>query len=355
MLFRDIDTTILDDIKKIYFDKFSKLSDKDYQEIYQDCVDRHPVLINFNESTLRKNIKAMYDYILDNPNIDISKQATELHYYKTQYAQLKRKDNYYNIIQDQITEQLSNIKIKDKQIIKKLPKNKSIPTIFLSDIHIGLYEYSIHENIFDNLAKSIINEVDDVCDFVFTGDIIENILRLSNLVQLKMDITSEVINAIELIINLFETIINNKITIRNVYFLIDDNHGQIRVLNSKRNEYNDNYNHLISYSLKNYCARKGINYIAEFDNFYININGTDFRITHGHQFKGEKALHQYYLTENIIYGHFHNFKYIDDDRIIISLPSLISNTDYQKSLGFAYNLDCKYVILDKGFTKCVSV
>ena len=355
MLFKDLNKDIINDIKSIYFNKFSKLTEKDFQEIYKDCVDLHPVLINFNESTLRKNLKAVYDNLLDNPNIDISKQQTELHYYKTQYAQLKRQDNYYRIIEEQIIEQLSNIKIYDKQSIKKTKKIDNVPTIFLSDLHIGMYDYEEHREIFNRLANSIINEVDNSCDIIFTGDIIENILRLSNLVSLKMDVSSEVINAIELIINLFETITNNNIVIRKVYFLIDDNHGQIRVLNSKRNEYNDNYNHFINYSLSDYCKKKGINYINSLDNFNININNTQYRITHGHQFKGEKALQSYYYNENIIYGHFHHFKYLNDDRIIVSLPSMIYASEYEKSLGFANNIQCKYVISSNGYFKCIDI
>lgn len=312
-----------------------------------------------SESSVRKNLKARWDKIQSGIELDdeIMKKHQHLQYEKHKLSRDKlifntEKRQYLDtqFIKDSL---LDKLEVLDFHEPTRYPTkdNDSIYHVFLSDIHIGKYDYAIHKDIFDNVVLKIHNEIPkgECVDLCFMGDIIEGLLRTSALRKIKIDLVEQVRWSYQLITYLLDSLVPDYIV--GVKFLDEDNHGEIRPLGSQRNDFPEmNFNKFLSDYLEAYCE---VNKVSFESNPIISIitGEQTYYLLHGHQFKSLKALREYYKNEYVIYGHFHNY---NNNQKQIGLPAMVYSDEYTMFLGIPDSTP-GIVISYNGFFKKVDI
>lgn len=259
------------------------------------------------------------------------------------------------LLLDSLSDQLDNIKVQKLDIINQ-PKYASdspeIYNVFLSDMHIGKYELPYHYDITHKVISKIYDTVPkgSLIQINFVGDIIDGLLRLSQLNKIKANLVEQVSWAIEVIINLLETL-KETYTINEMNYITFDNHGEIRPLGSGRNEFSElNFNEFIVSQLNVYCTKSNIPFYSD-DKIKIKCGGVEYDMLHGDCFKSKASLEKYYENGFVIHGHFHNYKSTQN---IISLPGLVYGDEYTLSLGIV-DTEPSFVIEYKGMFKCIEL
>lgn len=334
--FKDIPVTIQDEIYNIYRSQFEKIIDDTQEEVYNRVKPLLP--FELTESAIRKNMKARYDIEkrkLDEDNtIDVYREKLNYDIHKHRRDKLifnkQRRDDFdKKLLEEKFIEQFTLEHSKwDVPTHKNLPKNKH--TIYVSDTHIGKYDYNNHVKMFKKiLTKTLENyPVGDEVEFVFAGDIVDGLLRLSQLQQIKANMTEQVVWACK-ILDLFINNFKQNYVVTKIVFIDEDNHGELRPLGSNRNDMpKENLSKIISYFLETFCKQHKIQYVS---GDTIEHNGR--MVCHGHQFKNAKAIRAIY-NKSVI-GHYHHYENIGNEHII--LPALVYGDDYTKSLGISEN------------------
>ena len=229
----------------------------------------------------------------------------------------------------------------------------------LADVHYGAKYHSLNNEYspeaakerFEYLTCKLIHFVQDKhitkLTIVSLGDLIQGVLRLSDL---KIN-DSSIVKATVEICRLIANMLNELSAYVNVsyYHTPSANHTQIRVLNAKASELADeDLEYLMGNYIKDLCAnneRISVYLANEGDDFIeVYMPGNEIIAMHGHQIKNvENAvrdisiLHKKFY-DTILLGHYHNGKEIPshegilgDAEVLIS-PSFVGSDPYSDKL-----------------------
>lgn len=229
----------------------------------------------------------------------------------------------------------------------------------LADVHYGATYHSINNEYstdeakrrFEYLTSRLINFVEDKqitnLTIVSLGDLIQGVLRLSDLKINDSSIVKATVEVCRLIANMLNEL--SAYTNINYYHTPSANHTQIRVLNAKASELADeDLEYLMGNYIKDLCANNEriTVFLADEGNDYIEIHVPNNEIIamHGHQLKNvENAvkdisiLHKKFY-DTVLLGHYHNGKEIPshegilgDAEVLIS-PSFIGSDPYSDKI-----------------------
>lgn len=229
----------------------------------------------------------------------------------------------------------------------------------LADIHYGATYKSINNEYspeeakrrFEYLTCRLIHFIQEkritTLTFVSLGDLIQGVLRLSDL---KIN-DSSIVKATVEICRLIAYMLNELSAYVNIsyYHTPSANHTQIRVLNAKASELADeDLEYLMGNYIKDLCAnneRINVHLANEGDDFIeVYVPGNEIIAMHGHQIKNvENAVRDISILHKKFYdcvliGHLHNGKEIPshegilgDAEILIS-PSFVGSDPYSDSI-----------------------
>lgn len=229
----------------------------------------------------------------------------------------------------------------------------------LADVHYGAKYHSLNNEYSPEMAKErfeyltykLIHFVQDKrikkLTIVSLGDLIQGVLRLSDL---KIN-DSSIVKATVEICRLIANMLNELSAYVNVsyYHTPSANHTQIRVLNAKASELADeDLEYLMGNYIKDLCAnneRISVHLANDGDDFVeVYMPGNEIIAMHGHQIKNvENAvrdisiLHKKFY-DTILLGHYHNGKEIPshegilgDAEVLVS-PSFVGSDPYSDKL-----------------------
>lgn len=229
----------------------------------------------------------------------------------------------------------------------------------LADVHYGARYHSINNEYspeeakkrFEYLTCRLIHFVQEkhitTLTIVSLGDLIQGVLRLSDL---KIN-DSSIVKATVEICRLIANMLNELSTYTNIayYHTPSANHTQLRVLNAKASELADeDLEYLMGNYIKDLCAnneRITVHLAKECNDFIeVYIPGNEIIAMHGHQLKNiENAvkdvsiLHKKFY-DTVLLGHYHNGKEIPshegilgDAEVLIS-PSFVGSDPYSDKL-----------------------
>ena len=229
----------------------------------------------------------------------------------------------------------------------------------LADVHYGAKYHSLNNEYSPEMAKErfeyltykLIHFVKDKritkLTIVSLGDLIQGVLRLSDLKINDSSIVKATVEICRLIANMLNEL--SAYVDVSYYHTPSANHTQIRVLNAKASELADeDLEYLMGNYIKDLCAnneRINVHLANEGDDFIeVYVPGNEIIAMHGHQIKNvENAvrdisiLHKKFY-DTILLGHYHNGKEIPshegilgDAEVLIS-PSFVGSDPYSDKL-----------------------
>lgn len=212
--------------------------------------------------------------------------------------------------------------------------------VFLSDVHYMEGDGQRLEDIMLNVFNETIKEHN--VELIFNGDIIQGCLRESDIIDGNLRIDKQAKQFADIIIACLSTYDNN---VKAITF-IPGNHDRINITKS----YDGNTPSMITLvdSILTYAMpHLNIKTVRE-------LNFNNCKVIHGDQFRGKKAIKEYYAFTNytIYHAHYHHH-YVDGN--VIGLPSLSEPNEYEKSLGIKPNVPSYYVLDSRGYGKVIYV
>lgn len=229
----------------------------------------------------------------------------------------------------------------------------------IADVHYGAKYYSINNEYSPEIAKERFEDLTGrliafiqekqiaKLTIVSLGDLLQGVLRLSDLKINDSSIVKATVEICRLIANMLNEL--SAYTEISYYHTPSANHTQIRVLNAKASELADeDLEYLIGNYIKDLCAynkRIFVHLAREGENFIeVHVPGNEIIAMHGHQIKNvENAikdisiLHKKFY-DTVLLGHFHNGKEIPshegilgDAEVLIS-PSFVGSDPYSDSI-----------------------
>lgn len=244
----------------------------------------------------------------------------------------------------------------------------------IADVHYGAkyrsinneYSPEIAKERFEDLTGRLIAFVQEKqiakLTIVSLGDLLQGVLRLSDLKINDSSIVKATVEICRLIANMLNEL--SAYTEISYYHTPSANHTQIRVLNAKASELADeDLEYLMGNYIKDLCAynkRIFVHLAKEGENFIeVHVPGNEIIAMHGHQIKNvENAikdisiLHKKFY-DTILVGHLHSGKEIPshegilgDAEILIS-PSFVGSDPYSDSLYKGSKASVKVYGFDK--------
>lgn len=229
----------------------------------------------------------------------------------------------------------------------------------VADVHYGAKYYSINNEYspeiakerFEDLTGRLITFIQEKqiakLTIVSLGDLLQGVLRLSDLKINDSSIVKATVEICRLIANMLNEL--SAYTEISYYHTPSANHTQIRVLNAKASELADeDLEYLMGNYIKDLCAyneRIFVHLAKDGENFIeVHVPGNEIVAMHGHQIKNvENAikdisiLHKKFY-DTVLLGHFHNGKEIPshegilgDAEVLIS-PSFVGSDPYSDSI-----------------------
>lgn len=229
----------------------------------------------------------------------------------------------------------------------------------IADVHYGAkycsinneYSPEISKERFEDLTGRLITFIQEKqiakLTIVSLGDLLQGVLRLSDLKINDSSIVKATVEICRLIANMLNEL--SEYTEISYYHTPSANHTQIRVLNAKASELADeDLEYLMGNYIKDICAhneRISVHLAREGENFIeVHVPGNEIVAMHGHQIKNvENAikdisiLHKKFY-DTVLLGHFHNGKEIPshegilgDAEVLIS-PSFVGSDPYSDSI-----------------------
>jgi hypothetical protein len=361
VLFTDIKEDDLELLKEVYFPIFDKMSDMTFKEAYETVKE----ISRLSESGTRCAMKNLYDIrelSIDESNMALKQKSFQFEVHKHRREKLSFnalvRDKFDELmLLETYSEKLHSLNIKPFPNVEGYYETGVIPRIMLADLHIGKYEQEEHKELLNQVLNKMLNNINvgSHIDLVFVGDIIDGILRMSQLVKVKADITRQVIWANELLLGFFESV-SEYYTINAIYFIDEDNHSEIRPLASQRGDFPEmNMLKIVSQQLGVYCKMKNISYHAGSE-LVIDISGEEYIIEHGDKKGGKNAIHKYHKDNNVIYAHYHNYESVYNECLQhhLCLGALCLGDDYTNRLGIRHTY-AGFVIETNGFFKMVKI
>lgn len=230
----------------------------------------------------------------------------------------------------------------------------------LADVHYGAkfkstnneYSPEIAKERFEDLTGRLIQFINNkgigILSIVSLGDLIQGVLRLSDLKINDSTIVKATVEICRLIANMLKEL--SVYADIEYYHVPSANHTQIRVLNAKASELADeDLEYLIGNYILDLCAandRIHVNLANEGEDFIgVNVPGNEIIAMHGHQIKNienavrdRSILHKKFY-DTVLLGHYHNGKEIpsheghfSDAEVLIS-PSFVGSDPYSDSLS----------------------
>lgn len=346
----------------------------------------------YTEAKWRKDFNAYLkwkQYIVENIDSDLAqeikdatieqrKERIKLQTEKIEYNKALREVARAELLEEKIIESVNNrptITIPDIYI--KSNNNKSDFILPIADIHDGvaftlhgwdgeiLNEYS--PEIMERRMWSLLEEFIRINDqykinhvtLPNLGDSIDGILRMSQLMSLKLGVTDSAIHFAEFMSQWLNEL-SKYCTVD--YYSIFGNHDQMRLLSGKRDEFpHENAQKWITALIK--ANLKGnenvtINNCNEF--MYIDVLGTKILGVHGENEKNlENSIKDYALTyskriDMLLSGHLHHAHEktigMNGNRDIeyIQCPSIIGIDDYSLKLKKTSNAGAKVMVIEEG-------
>lgn len=229
----------------------------------------------------------------------------------------------------------------------------------IADVHYGAKYYSINNEYspeiskerFEDLTGRLITFIQEKriakLTIVSLGDLLQGVLRLSDLKINDSSIVKATVEICRLIANMLNEL--SAYTEISYYHTPSANHTQIRVLNAKASELADeDLEYLMGNYIKDLCAhneRIFVHLARDGENFIeVHVPGNEIVAMHGHQIKNvENAIKDISILHKKFYGavllgHFHNGKEIPshegilgDAEVLIS-PSFVGSDPYSDSI-----------------------
>lgn len=367
---------------------------KDQIGSWQDVADILNGLLNteYTESKFRKQFQAFQKMLNANQSkfVDSDKQLEELRKEKEEIRKERIKLQTANIERNRIDRGESRQELYYEyvgNVITCLPLPDFKPlynsntkeinyVVGLADVHYGAcyksinneYSPEIAKRRFEYLTGKLINFIDekhvDTLTIVSLGDLIQGILRLSDL---KIN-DSSIVKATVEICRLIASMLNELSAYANIvyYHTPSANHTQIRVLGAKAQELADeDLEYLMGNYIHDLCAnneRITVKLAKEGEGFIeVHVPGNDIIAMHGHQIRNvENAikdisiLHKKFY-DTVLLGHYHNGKEIPshegilgDAEVLIS-PSFVGSDPYSDSICKGSKAAVKIYGFDKLF------
>lgn len=244
----------------------------------------------------------------------------------------------------------------------------------IADVHYGAKYYSINNEYspeiskerFEDLTGRLITFIQEKriakLTIVSLGDLLQGVLRLSDLKINDSSIVKATVEICRLIANMLNEL--SEYVEISYYHTPSANHTQIRVLNAKASELADeDLEYLMGNYIKDLCAhneRIFVHLAREGENFIeVHVPGNEIIAMHGHQIKNvENAikdisiLHKKFY-DTVLLGHFHNGKEIPshegilgDAEVLIS-PSFVGSDPYSDSIYKGSKASVKVYGFDK--------
>ena len=244
----------------------------------------------------------------------------------------------------------------------------------IADVHYGAkyrsinneYSPEIAKERFEDLTGRLIAFVQEKqiakLTIVSLGDLLQGVLRLSDLKINDSSIVKATVEICRLIANMLNEL--SAYTEISYYHTPSANHTQIRVLNAKASELADeDLEYLMGNYIKDLCAyneRIFVHLAREGENFVeVHVPGNEIIAMHGHQIKNVESavkdisiLHKKFY-DTILVGHLHSGKEIPshegvlgDSEILIS-PSFVGSDPYSDSLYKGSKASVKVYGFDK--------
>lgn len=229
----------------------------------------------------------------------------------------------------------------------------------LADVHYGASFFSVNNEYSPEIAKKrfeyltgcLIDFIEEknvnTLTIVSLGDLIQGVLRLSDLKINDSSIVKATVEVCRLIANMLNEL-SSYANIR-YYHTPSANHTQLRVLGAKASELADeDLEYLMGNYIHDLCAnndRITINLAKEGENFVeVKVAGNEIIAMHGHQIKNiENAVKDFSILHKKFYncvlvGHLHNGKEVPShegilgDAEILICPSFVGSDPYSDSL-----------------------
>lgn len=306
---------------------------------------------------LSKNVSS--DSELDVKIQELRKERIKLQTSNVERNRLDRSEARQEMYYEYVGNVVQALPLPDFQPIEDSVHHEINYLVGLADVHYGVRYHSINNEYspeeakkrFEYLTCRLIHFVQEkhitTLTIVSLGDLIQGVLRLSDL---KIN-DSSIVKATVEICRLIANMLNELSVYTNIvyYHTPSANHTQLRVLNAKASELADeDLEYLMGNYIKDLCSnneRITVHLAKEGNDFIeVYIPGNEIIAMHGHQLKNiENAvkdisiLHKKFY-DTVLLGHYHSGKEIPshegilgDAEVLIS-PSFIGSDPYSDKL-----------------------
>lgn len=296
---------------------------------------------------------------LDKKLADIRKERIKLQTANIERGRVDRNESRQEMYYEYVGSVVNSLPLPDFKPILGEEISEINYLVGIADVHYGAkyksvnneYSPEITKERFEYLTGKLIEFVQEKnigrLSIISLGDLIQGILRLSDL---KIN-DSSIVKATVEICRLIANMLNELSAYTNIvyYHTPSANHTQIRVLNAKASELADeDLEYLMGNYIHDLCAnneRITVKLAKEGEGFIeVYIPGNEIIAMHGHQIKNvENAikdisiLHKKFY-DTVLLGHYHNGKEIPshegvlgDAEVLVS-PSFVGSDPYSDSL-----------------------
>lgn len=313
---------------------------------------------------------------LDKKLEDIRKERIKLQTANIERNRVDRGESRHQMYYEYVSNVVTTLPLPDFKPIICEKYNEVNYLVGLADVHYGATYKSINNEYSPQIAKDRFEYLTGrLVDFikekqigrltiVSLGDLIQGVLRLSDL---KIN-DSSIVKATVEICRLIANMLNELSAYTNIiyYHTPSANHTQIRVLNAKASELADeDLEYLMGNYISDLCAnneRITVKLANEGEGFIeVYIPGNEIIAMHGHQIKNMETaikdisiLHKKFY-DTVLLGHYHNGKVIPshegilgDAEVLVS-PSFVGSDPYSDSLCKGSKASVKIYGFDKLF------
>ena len=302
---------------------------------------------------------------LKKAKLELEKERKKLQTINLEYQQTireqSRDDLFYEMVQDSIS-RLEPLEVKN--LAFHVDASNKTGLLCVSDLHAGstfkvngIYGEVVNEYSMDimksrmwKLAKLLIEDYQanitiDFDDLViaFTGDLFENVLRMSSLYKLRDPVIDTVIETSEFLSTWINYITNN-LSVPVKVVVVGGNHDTVSMLGQRQRPEQENLTKLVQKFMELRLAPNSLITVEPYsDTAYQNIRGVNVLFEHGEDQNLQTTIEYFSNLYNIdidevISGHLHRpeskavgIKEIGD-RMIYRVGSIIGTDTYAKKI-----------------------
>lgn len=374
------------DVYNLTWTQIAELMNKECEEDYTESRWRkkYSSYLEWKQYIIDKYISDDAAREIKDATIEQRKERIKLQSEKVEYNKTLREVARAELLEEKIIESVNNrptIQVPDIYI--KPNNSKRDFVLGIADSHDGvefrltgwegeiLNEYSpeiFEKRMWDLLKEFVtINDHHKINHVTLTnlGDSVDGILRMSQLMSLRLGVTDSAIHFAEFMSQWINEL--SKYCVVD-YYSIFGNHDQLRLLSGKRDEFpHENAQKWITTLIK--ASLRGnqnvtINNLSEF--VYLDVLGTKILGVHGENEKNlENSIKDYMLiygkpVDILLSGHLHHSheKVIGmsngKDIEFIQLPSIIGIDDYSLKIKKTANPGAKCMVIEEGKGRTVT-